>query len=229
MASTNILKLPTSSGAEEKELSSEIVLKSKESLMKGNVIAVPTDTIYGVAALAQSTQAVDKMYDIKQRHKEKAVSICVGTIDDVKKWGKVSVSDELLNDLLPGPVTLIFKRVDDLNPELNPTHDSIGIRIPLCPFIQNLAKACQQPLALTSANISSARSTLKIKEFEEIWPKLDIIVDGGTLSNSEQSRSGSTIVDLSSPGQFSIVRDGCSYDRVISILEGKHKLRNCSG
>jgi len=63
----------------------EIIEKSMTSLLNGNVIAVPTDTIYGVAALAQSTKAVDKMYDIKQRHKEKAVSICVGGIEDVKR------------------------------------------------------------------------------------------------------------------------------------------------
>jgi len=84
------------------------------------------------------------------------------------RWGKVTVNDEILNDLLPGPVTLIFKRVDQLNKELNPTHDSIGIRIPQYPFIQKLAKACKEPLALTSANISSAKSTLKIK----VWKYL---------------------------------------------------------
>jgi len=221
-----ILKIPSTQSADYKQCLDDIVNKAKQSLLCGNVIAVPTDTIYGVAALAQSTQAVNKMYDIKQRHKEKAVSICVGAIQDVKRWGKVCVSDELLNDLLPGPVTLIFERVETLNPELNPTHNSIGIRIPLCPFIQELALACKEPLALTSANISSARSTLKIKEFEDIWDKLDIIVDGGTLSNSPQSRSGSTIVDLSKPGEFSIVRDGCAYDTVLSILEGKYQLRN---
>ena len=79
------------------------------------------------------------------------------------RWGKVGISDQLLEDLLPGPVTLIFDRQESLNVELNPFHDSIGIRIPLCPFIQRLALACKQPLALTSANISCARSTLKIK------------------------------------------------------------------
>ena len=72
-------------GVDYKQCLDDIVNKAKESLLCGNVIAVPTDTIYGVAALAQSTQAVSKMYDIKQRHKEKAVSICVGAIQDVKR------------------------------------------------------------------------------------------------------------------------------------------------
>ena len=75
----------------------------------------------------------------------------------------MTVSDSILNDLLPGAVTLVFKRTDSLNPELNPATDSIGIRIPLCPFIQRLAVEANQPLALTSANVSAAMSTLKIK------------------------------------------------------------------
>lgn len=206
----------------------DVIEQSVDSLLRGNVIAVPTDTIYGVAALAQSTKAVDKVYDIKQRHREKAIAICVGSIDDVKRWGKVTVTDDILNDLLPGPVTLIFKRANELNPELNPATDSIGIRIPLCPFVQQLAERCHQPLALTSANISAAQSPLKIKEFEDIWSHLDLIVDAGSLSNSEQSRSGSTVVDLSNAGEFLIVRNGCAYEHVISVLEKKHGLRNVS-
>lgn len=56
-----------------------------KSLKGGNVIALPTDTIYGVAALAQSTEAVNKLYEIKKRHEEKPVAICVGRLEDVHK------------------------------------------------------------------------------------------------------------------------------------------------
>lgn len=56
-----------------------------KSLKNGNVIAIPTDTIYGVAALAQSTEAVSKLYEIKRRHEEKPVAICVGNLEDVYK------------------------------------------------------------------------------------------------------------------------------------------------
>lgn len=56
-----------------------------KSLKSGQVIALPTDTIYGVAALAQSTEAVNKLYEIKKRHEEKPVAICVGRLEDVHK------------------------------------------------------------------------------------------------------------------------------------------------
>jgi len=203
---------------------SNIVEQCLISLNAGNVIAVPTDTIYGIAALAQSTTAVDKLYEIKKRHREKAIAICVGTIDEVKKWGCVTVSDEVLNDLLPGPVTLIFQRTCSLNPNLNPATDSIGIRIPDSSFINQLALHCNQPIALTSANISHGVSPLKVKEFEEIWCWLDVIVDEGTLSNNEQSRLGSTVVDLSRSGEFMIIREGCAHDRVLDILQNKYGL-----
>ena len=74
----------------------------------------------------------------------------------------MTISDDALQDLLPGPVTLVFQRSSLLNPDLNPATDSIGIRIPKCSFIQALAQRCQQPIALTSANLSSAMSPLNI-------------------------------------------------------------------
>ena len=57
-----------------------------ESLQRGKVIGVPTDTIYGVAALAQSTEAVESLYEIKRRHREKPIAICVADIDDIYRY-----------------------------------------------------------------------------------------------------------------------------------------------
>lgn len=56
-----------------------------QSLQDGHVIALPTDTIYGIAALAQSTVAVNQLYEIKERHQEKPVAICVGNVEEVKR------------------------------------------------------------------------------------------------------------------------------------------------
>ena len=63
----------------------QYVVRAVDSLKKGNIIALPTDTIYGIAALAQSTPAVKKLYEIKGRHQEKPVAICVGNVEDVSK------------------------------------------------------------------------------------------------------------------------------------------------
>lgn len=74
----------------------------------------------------------------------------------------MTVSSELLKELLPGPVTVVFERSSDLNPNLNPHTSLVGVRIPDHVFIRRLAKACNGPLALTSANRSSSQSTLSI-------------------------------------------------------------------
>lgn len=76
----------------------------------------------------------------------------------------MTVSNEILQDLLPGPVTLVFERTEQLNPGLNPTTRLVGIRIPDHNFVQQLSLACEEPLALTSANVSTVgQSSLKIE------------------------------------------------------------------
>ncbi|XP_022082073.1 yrdC domain-containing protein, mitochondrial-like isoform X2 [Acanthaster planci] len=195
-----------------------------ESLQAGHVIAVPTDTIYGVAALAQSTASVKQLYNIKGRNGNNPIAICVGDIEDLQKWSEVPVSTSLLSDLLPGPVTLVFKRRPELNPELNPFTSLVGIRIPDYPFIREVARAVGSPLALTSANISATRSTLAVQEFEELWPKLDLILDGGQLGDTVEARLGSTVVNLSIPGQFTIIRPGSAHSKTVDILSKKHGL-----
>jgi len=77
-------------------------------------------------------------------------------------WGRVTVSDELLHALLPGPVTVVFERTVALNPGLNPGSSTIGIRVPASGFVCDVARTCGEPLALTSANISAQPSSLVI-------------------------------------------------------------------
>ena len=78
------------------------------------------------------------------------------------RWSKVAVSREVLEDLLPGPVTVVSKRTPELNPALNPGTELVGIRIPDHTFMRRLAQECGEPVALTSANRSAAQSTLTL-------------------------------------------------------------------
>ena len=68
-----------------------------------------------------------------------------------------------MNELLPGPVTLVMKRRDSLNPSLNPSIETVGVRIPDSRFITELAQHSDKPLALTSANVSNEKSTLAVE------------------------------------------------------------------
>lgn len=103
-----------------------------------------------------------RIYAIKGRDGAKPIAICVAETSDLAKYATVTVSQELLDELLPGPVTLCFKRSSALNPELNPTSDTIGIRIPDNRFIRALTAACDTALALTSANLSGQPSSVEV-------------------------------------------------------------------
>ncbi|XP_053488013.1 yrdC domain-containing protein, mitochondrial [Ictalurus furcatus] len=200
----------------------QILHATLKALKEGQVIAVPTDTIYGLACLAQNSEAIKRVYDIKGRNGNKPLAICVGEVQDIYKYCKVTVKEELLKDLLPGPVTLVLERSETLNADLNPFTRLVGVRIPDHHFMRRLCQMCEEPLALTSANISTQSSTLAVHEFEELWPRLTIVVDGGPIA--DQSRLGSTVVDLSVPGRYRIIRPGCAYSATVAILEKKYAL-----
>lgn len=193
--------------------------KAAAALISGQVIALPTDTLYGIAALAQNNFAVENIYKIKRRNSSKPLAICVAEVADVYHWGKVTIPHSLLNSLLPGPVTLVFQRTSQLNPALNPGTDLVGIRIPDAEFIRTVVKYCGSPIALTSANISTKESPLCVEEFSELWDKLDSVYDTGCIGEETDCREGSTIIDLSQTGSYRLIRRGIAFTRTVQVLE----------
>ncbi|XP_013115876.1 threonylcarbamoyl-AMP synthase [Stomoxys calcitrans] len=190
-------------------------------LRYGAVIALPTDTVYGLACDANNEKAIQKLYDIKGREFHKPVAICVANLKALRKYGRAEhLSEQLLSKLLPGPITIVIERTKYLhNPFLNPNTSKIGIRIPDFPFIQKLCAIFhEQPLALTSANKSSEPSSLHINEFQSLWPLLGGVFDAGPIGLSDERRSASTVVDLSMPGRYKIVREGVALKYTIEAL-----------
>ncbi|XP_032678216.1 yrdC domain-containing protein, mitochondrial isoform X2 [Odontomachus brunneus] len=195
-------------------------------LQQSKVIAMPTDTVYGFAASASDVEAIQRLYDIKKRVESKPLAICLSNVDEVTQW---AVTNELppllLEKLLPGPYTVILKRKPSLNPALNPGTDSVGIRVPNSKFIRSVAKIIG-PIALTSANVSKEPSSLHPDEFSTLWPELDGIFYAitNTMKKKDARRVGSTVVDLSQPGCYEIVRNGIAA-RIISGILKKAGLR----
>lgn len=74
-------------------------------------------------------------------------------------------------------------------------------------------------MALTSANRSSEKSSLSIIEFKNLWPKLACVFDGGSLSDAEDHRAGSTVVDLSQLNTCKVIREGISYKSTMELLK----------
>lgn len=204
----------------------EQVSSAADILNKGGVIAVPTDTIYGLAAKAANSKALNRIYKIKERNLEKPLAVCVSKIEEVEEIAETkSLHPLTLSSLLPGPVTLLLKRKANLNPELNSGLETVGVRIPDHNFIIALS-AIVGPLALTSANRSGESSPLVVSDFEELWPELDCVFDCGLLHNhidlnldgDKKLRAGSTVIDLTVAKKYTIIREGCSLLRTINTL-----------
>lgn len=195
----------------------ECIDLAQQLLGQGEVIAIPTDTIYGLAVDANNSDAVEKLYNIKGRSHDKPLAICVSNHADIHKWCDTRrIPPYLLVELLPGPVTVILERTKDLNCRINPGLSKIALRMPKNDFVLKLLSSLDNPLALTSANVSNEESTTSVVEFESLWSKLSAIFDGGIIGDCKK---GSTIVDLTVSGKYKIIREGGYLEQTINILE----------
>lgn len=195
------------------------VAKAAEAIKNEGVVAIPTDTIYGLAAAAKSSVGIKKLYAIKGRDAKVPLSICVADLEDIGTYGNVSLLPEgLLQELLPGPYTIILNQLDNapLASEINRESSTIGLRIPDCEFVRDVARAAGGALALTSANESGEPSTVDVWEFQKMWDQCDNVFS--SLVPLEQGRAGSTVVDLSEAGTFKVVRDGSALDAALATI-----------
>ncbi|XP_074276871.1 uncharacterized protein LOC141600523 isoform X2 [Silene latifolia] len=197
----------------------EYTREAIQSIKSGKVIAVPTDTIYGFACDACSKEAVNRIYEIKGRKLTSPLAICVGDVPDVMRFAVTyHLPETLLETLLPGPVTVVLRRGESsiLEKSLNPGVDSVGIRVPDSDFIRNIARGSGSALALTSANLSGHPSSVSVDDFKHLWEHCAYVFDGGKLP---MGRAGSTIVDLTIPGKYKIIRPGSAREDTVAILE----------
>ncbi|ULU07445.1 hypothetical protein L3Y34_018876 [Caenorhabditis briggsae] len=135
----------------------------------------------------------------------------------MKLVSKQTISDELANCLLPGPVTLMFERLPTLPAEFNPGVANVACRVPDCPIVSMICRKLGQPLAQTSANVSgSPLNPTSIDHFKDLQPYIDLILDNGQIVSTGE---GSTIVDLTVESKFRIVRSGCAEKETMKTLK----------
>ncbi len=194
------------------------ISRAVEFLKSGQVIAYPTETIYGLGADALSRKAVKRIYDLKSRDYGLPISILVA---DLKMLRTVvaSVPDRtlpLMRKYWPGPLTILFP-VSDIIPKGFVTNTGkIGIRVSSNPVAAALVESFGGPITTTSANLSGFPPSLSVKHVQKYFgEKLPCIVDGGEC---EPSR-GSTVVDIADES-MRIIREGAiSADEVIRCFQ----------
>ncbi|MBI4281387.1 threonylcarbamoyl-AMP synthase [Candidatus Uhrbacteria bacterium] len=181
------------------------------ALLRGRVVAYPTETSYGLGADATNKQAVRKVFWIKDREKARLLSVLVANKTMVRRYAKFTESAERLWDaFLPGPLTIVIP---------GRWGGTIGIRLSAHPFASALAKAIGRPMTATSANISGDPSISDAGEILSIFSgrlhKPDLLIDAGVLP----SRRPSTVVDCTGERAQLLRKGPIPFLRIKEILQ----------
>jgi L-threonylcarbamoyladenylate synthase len=162
----------------------------------GHLVVFPTDTVYGVGALAFDQRGIDQLYAVKGRDNLKAIPILIGDPADLMRvtTGLGETARRLAQRFWPGPLTLVVPRHPGLPPNLSP-QPTVGVRMPDHPVALSLLRSTG-PMAVTSANRSGAESSVTAQEaFAQLGERIPLILDGGRTPGGLSS----TVVDCISP------------------------------
>jgi L-threonylcarbamoyladenylate synthase len=177
---------------------------AQEVLQAGGVIAIPTDTVYGIACLVNKRDSIKRLYAIKERELLKAIPVLIGSLEQTSSITASfpSAAHALSQHFWPGALTLIMNKHPNLPFELT-RFLTVGIRMPDHDWLRSLMQSCG-PLAVTSANISGQPSLPTAQEvLDELSGRVDLLVDGGICPGGIPS----TVIDCTlSP--VKVLREG---------------------
>ncbi len=194
----------------------ELLERAAHTVRSGGVIAYPTETVYGLGADPFNIPAIERIFGIKGRSPEKAISILIPHRDMLPNLCEEIPADieKLIAKFWPGPLTVVFRAQNSLPKELLAGGDSVAVRLSSNPLVEALMKRLQSPITSTSANISghpASRSALHVAvQFED---KIDLIIDGGISPSSKPS----TVIAFLE-GKVRILREGAiTADEIKSV------------
>jgi protein-tyrosine phosphatase len=180
----------------------EAVSKVVKCLENGGLVALPTETVYGIAARADKPEYVKKLLEVRKSPQDKNLTIAIGNKEQMKKFIKVMAPStaRIVDKFMPGPITIVFD------------YENVGIRLPNHPFTCQVLANCYFPVVLPSANLSGEQPKVDSKEIiKEFNNVLDIIVAAGPTKYQTSStviRSGFGILQelRSGPLDFAEIR-----------------------
>ncbi|HPF96689.1 MAG: threonylcarbamoyl-AMP synthase [Mangrovimonas sp.] len=176
-----------------------------EVLLNGGLILYPTDTVWGIGCDATNSEAIKKVYQLKQREDNKAL-ICLAADDRMLKKYVKEVPQVALDiiEIANKPTTIIYDEAQNLAPNLISSDGSIAFRIPDDDFCYWLMRKFNKPIVSTSANISSAPTPQSFKEISPaILKGVDYVVN---LHRDKICKNPSSIIKLSNNGTVKVIR-----------------------
>lgn len=166
-----------------------------KALKNGDVIAIPTETVYGLAADATNEQAIKKLFELKGRPKNVAISLLIPKDAPIDRWA-IDVPKQaidLAKQYWPGPLTMILKKKLHIPDSLTGAKPTIGLRCPNHPITQEILAQFPQGLAAPSANPYGKEPAINTKMVRDYFENQIKIIDGGKC----EVGISSTVIDLS--------------------------------
>jgi tRNA threonylcarbamoyl adenosine modification protein (Sua5/YciO/YrdC/YwlC family) len=197
-----------------------LVTYAAEKIHAGEVLAVPTDTFYGLAVDPFNLHAVDRVYEIKTRSRHKPLSLLIESVDQAADlaWPVPEIFYLLARRFWPGPLTIIVKADPKLPLKVTANTGNVALRVPAAEIPLAIIRSSGLPITATSANLhGEVECSTAIQVRDQLGDCLSIIVDGGQVPGVMPS----TIVDLTGDGSWRLLRQGAIPEEQIVELLGR--------
>lgn len=202
-----------------KEITDESIRQAKELLEAGEIVGMPTETVYGLAAIGTNSEAVKKIYEAKGRPSDNPLIAHIHKDYDLSELVYVEQDyvTELIKRFMPGPLTLVFNDKGVVCKEAVCGGDTLAVRMPSHEGCQRLLKEVNKPLVAPSANISKHTSPVTAMHvYRDMSGKIPLILDGGKCSGGIES----TVLDVTSTIPR-ILRAGLITKEMIAEVTGR--------
>ncbi len=196
----------------------KILERAAKIIKRGDLVAFPTETVYGLGANALDKKAVRKIFEVKKRPMDNPIIVHIADFEDLFKLAKKIPKEAkiLANKFWPGPLTLVLFKRKIVPDTVTAGSKTVAIRMPENKIALELIKTAGLPIAAPSANLAGRPSPTTAKDvFEDLGDKIDLILDGGKTKIGVES----TVIDLTKK-PFQILRPGgISFEKLKKVLK----------
>lgn len=171
-----------------------VVAAAAAALAGGGLVVLPTETVYGLACRADDEDALQRLLAVKRRSPEKALAVLVAEPARLGEVAELSpAAEKLARAFMPGPITLVLRKLPHISPTVTGGRETIGARVPDMALTRAILAACDFPVVATSANIAGEPAATSVPDLpDELRETVDLVVDGGPCPGGQAS----TVVDV---------------------------------
>ena len=188
--------------------------RAGSAVREGGLVVYPTDTVYGLGADALDSGAIDRVFEVKGRPRDRPLSLGVPDVDAALEYVAPTDREErFMRAFLPGPVTVVVERRDPVPDALTAGRDRVGIRVPDHEVALAFYRAADRPVTATSANRSGEGSARRVEAVSRSIREAAVVLDAGETPGTE-----STVVDPSLDDP--VLREGSEADAIRAWLRG---------